>query len=226
MKYDWTVLQETSHWLAINKPSGLTVEPVWDYPSAEEQVRSYLKETGRREQPYLGIVHRLDRPVSGVLLLAKKKSSLRFLNQQFAERQVQKVYWAICSGSPPDQNGILEHHLLKDQREKRSVVFPAAHKGTSPAKLSYRIIHRETNRTWLEVTLHTGRYHQIRAQLAAIGCPIVGDTKYGSQLADAENSIALHARSLTFYDPVSVQEKITCEAPVPYRAVWQKQRKI
>lgn len=222
MKPEWTILQETTHWLAINKPSGLTVEPVWDYPSVEAQVYNYLKQTSRREKPFLGIVHRLDRPVSGVLLLAKKKSALRFLNEQFAERRVQKNYWAICAGQPPQSTGLLEHHLIKDQKERRSEVFPAARKGSSLVQLSYRVLHTEAHRSWLEVELHTGKYHQIRAQLAAIACPIVGDTKYDSTQADRENCIALHARSLEFYDPLEPRQKVCCQAPIPVRRVWQE----
>lgn len=222
MTHQWSVLEETPHWLVINKPAGLNVEVLWDYPSVEKQVQEYLKQNSRRQDPYLGIVHRLDRPVSGALVLAKKKSSLRFLNQQFAERRVQKIYWAVCSGRPPATSGTLEHHLVKDQQQKRSFAFTEARKGSSPAKLSYRVIHSQDDQTWMEVRLHTGKYHQIRVQMAAIDCPIVGDQKYGSTLIDEKDCIALHARRLRFADPLEPTKLIHCEAPLPNRSVWQK----
>lgn len=221
MNFDWSILDETTHWLVINKPSGLNVEPVWDYPCVENQVRQYLKQTGRRAEPYVGIVHRLDRPVSGALILAKKKSSLRALNQQFAQRQVEKRYWAVCAGHPPSVSGMLQHHLVKDQKRKRSFVFDQPRKGSAPVKLTYKTLQSKADRSWLEIELHTGKFHQIRVQLAAMGCPIIGDQKYGSELADAEDCIALHARSLRFFTPEAPEQAVLCVAPVPSRTIWQ-----
>ncbi|MEL6660906.1 MAG: pseudouridine synthase [Bacteroidota bacterium] len=132
MKYDWSILYETAHCLAINKPSSLNVEPIWDYPNVQDQVINYLRQTTGRQSPYVGIVHRLDRPVSGVLLLAKKKSALRLLNEQFAQRQVNKTYWAVCADPPPAEQDKMEHHLIKEQKNKRSVVFSTPRKGSAP----------------------------------------------------------------------------------------------
>ncbi len=220
MKYEWSILQETSHWLALNKPSSLTVEPVCDYPIVQDQVIRYLREHTRRQNSYLGIVHRLDRPVSGVLLLAKKKSSLRALNEQFAQRQVNKTYWAVCAAPPPQEQATIEHHLIKEQKNKRSVVFAVAKKGSTPVSLSYRLMARDGGRYLLEVHPHSGKFHQIRVQLAALGCPIVGDQKYGSTVPDDTDCIALHARVLQFFDPKEEEQQLECIAPVPAREVW------
>lgn len=221
MKYAWSILQETSHWMLINKPAGLNVEPVWDYPNVQDQVFQYLQETTGRQKPYVGIVHRLDRPVSGVLLLAKKKSALRFLNEQFAQRQVNKTYWAVCADAPPEPQGTIEHHLFKDQKNKRSVIFPSIRKGTVPASLTYRVRAERDGHYLLEVYPHTGRFHQIRVQLAALGCPIVGDHKYGSTVEDEKDCIALHARELHFANPLAIDQQIRGDAPLPTRQIWK-----
>ena len=221
MKYSWSVIEESTHWLVINKPSSLNVEPIWDYPNVEAQVRAYLKANGRRAEPYVGVVHRLDRPVSGVLVMAKKKSALRFLNQQFAERQVEKNYWAICEGQPPAEAAVLEHYLVKDQQQKRSFVYPQRRKDAAAVRLSYRVLKSDGARSWLEVKPHTGKFHQIRVQLAAIGCPIIGDQKYGSTVNDETDCIALHARSLAFNRPEEPSQRVIVEADLPARSVWE-----
>jgi 23S rRNA pseudouridine1911/1915/1917 synthase len=217
------VIKETKHWLAVNKPAGLNVEQLWDYPSVETQVKNYLK-GGHLREPYLGIVHRIDRPVSGVLLLAKKKSALRHLNQQFAERKVQKVYWAICSGVPPKQEGTLVHYLLKDQKNKRAEAFTEPRKGAILGKLEYRVVKNNGDWSQLEIRPLSGKFHQIRVQLASIGCPLLGDEKYGGPIGDQPNEIALHARELSFVDPLSEQkETIIADLPINNK-LWEAWR--
>ena len=220
MKYDWSILHETAHWLAINKPSSLNVEPIWDYSNVQDQVIDYLRQATGRQNPYVGIVHRLDRPVSGVLLLAKKKSTLRSLNEQFAQRKVSKTYWAVCADSPPAEQAKIEHHLIKEQKNKRSVVFSTPRKGSTPVSLSYCLMAQKEGRYLLQVHPHSGKFHQIRVQLAAIGCPIVGDHKYGSTVQDAPDCIALHGRELEFFDPQAADQKKKYLAPVPTRKAW------
>ncbi|NUQ25354.1 MAG: RNA pseudouridine synthase [Saprospiraceae bacterium] len=193
-----TILAETPQWIAINKPAGLVVErDKYGYPSAEEEVRAYLRKQNKRE-PFVGIVHRLDRPVSGVLLLAKKKSALKQLNEQFRLRQVQKVYWAVVENRPPGDQGLLEGWIQKDVMGKKAVYSKEAVKGALPCSLSYKLLAEAEGRYLLEIIPHTGKFHQIRVQLAAIGCPIIGDQAYGSTVEYASNAIALHARVLSF----------------------------
>lgn len=216
------IIKETTHWLLVNKTAGINVEQLWDYPSMEQEVKAYLQKKNARE-PYLGIVHRLDRPVSGTLLFAKKKSTLKALNHQFATRTVRKVYWAICEGVPDQTTGVLEHYLLKDQKNKRAIAFKEERKGTTKAQLSYRLLGSAASGrlSCLEIRPISGRFHQIRVQLAAMGWPIVGDEKYGSQEPDQPNTIALHARQLSFTDPTS-EENCTGISALPDRPIWQQ----
>ena len=215
------IIKETKHWLAVNKPAGLNVEQLWDYPSVEAQMKNYLQGQHQRE-PYLGVVHRIDRPVSGVLLMAKKKSALRHLNQQFADRKVQKVYWAMCLGIPPDKEGTLIHYLQKDQKNKRGEAFSEARPGAVLAELKYSVIQVRGKVSLLEIHPLSGKFHQIRIQLASIGCPLIGDEKYGGPAGPQPDEIALHARQLLFVDPLSGQETtILAELPTSSR-LWQE----
>lgn len=214
------VIKETKHWLAVNKPASLNVEQLWDYPSVETQMKNYLKGVHTRE-PYLGVVHRIDRPVSGVLLLAKKKSALRHLNQQFANRKVQKVYWAMCLGIPPEKEGTLIHYLQKDQKNKCAVAFSEARPGAVLAELEYRLLHVNGNVSQLEIRPLSGKFHQIRVQLASIGCPLLGDEKYGGPTNQQSNEIALHARQLVFVDPVSEQVEIVLADLPDNNNLWE-----
>ncbi len=207
---DIPVLRETTHWLAIDKPAGLITERnPWE-ASAESIVFEHLHR-GRRP-PFLGIVHRLDRVTSGVLLMAKKPSALKALNRQFAERRVRKTYLAVVEQAPAEQEGELIHWLLKSQQEKRALVYEQEQPGSVRCSLRYRLL--EDN--LLEVQPATGKFHQIRAQLAAIGCPIIGDQTYGASQAYLPNAIMLHAWKLEFTDPQS-EESICLEAPLPWR---------
>lgn len=192
---------ETPQWLVVNKPGGLLVErSLYDFPSVEVEVENYLKAQSMR--PFVGIVHRLDRAVSGVLLVAKKKQALKLLNEQFRDRKVKKRYWALVENAPPQAQGLLSGWLLKDQLQKKAFIFEQQRTGTLACSLEYKSLGQKSGLTWLEIDLHTGKFHQIRAQLAAIHCPIAGDEKYGATSSSyARDAIALHARSLGFFDP-------------------------
>ncbi|MEM9990210.1 MAG: RNA pseudouridine synthase [Bacteroidota bacterium] len=195
-----TILKETRTWLAIHKPEGLITERnPYESPTVEELVMQYLQEQQR--VPFLGIVHRLDRVTSGVLLFAKKKSALKLLNLQFSQRKVQKTYLALVAQEPPKPQATLIHFLEKDQKNKRAIIHQQPHRAGKAVRLRYTTWKKHKQGVILEVHPQTGKFHQIRAQLAAIACPIVGDVKYGSTVEYATPKIALHAWKLRFYDP-------------------------
>jgi 23S rRNA pseudouridine1911/1915/1917 synthase len=212
------IIQETQQWIAVNKPGGLNVEQLWDYPSVEAEVRKYLQ-GGHTREPFVGIVHRLDRPVSGVLLLAKKKSTLKLLNEQFAQHTIQKTYWAVTEGIPAAPTGTLTHYLVKDQKNKRALATTHKVPQSSLATLSYQVLETANGRALLEIKPLSGKYHQIRVQLAAANWPILGDLKYGAHIVDTSQTIALHARNISFYDP---ENKLINHliADVPPRKCW------
>lgn len=208
-----TVLWESAACLLINKPAGLNVEHWPGFPSAEDWAQAYL---AQQRKTYVGIVHRLDRAVSGVLLLAKKKSALRHLNEQFRLRQVQKSYRAIVQSPPPAEVGELRHWIRKDQLAKRAEAFHQPTPGAAEARLQYTLLAQLATGFELELVPDAGKFHQIRVQLAAAGCPILGDTRYGATLPfDAPDAIALHATSLSFTEPDSGQ-LLRIEAPTPW----------
>lgn len=206
------LLAETAHWLAVSKTPGQSVER---QPGAndtlEDQVRAYLWQ-GQSREPYLGIVHRLDRVTSGVVLFAKKKSSLVALQQQWP--RVSKKYWAQTTGPLPALQGVLEHWLAKDLLQKRSLAFTVPGPQRQHALLRYRR-HPHPDRWQWEIELQTGRFHQIRVQCAAVGAPIIGDVIYGAPEPLPGLGIALHAHTLTFRDP-NTELPITLEAPPPF----------
>ncbi|MCB0637787.1 MAG: RluA family pseudouridine synthase [Lewinella sp.] len=210
-----TILAETKDWLAIDKPAGLNVEQLWDYPSVEAEAVAYLRSQGVRH-PYVGIVHRLDRPVSGVLLLAKKKSILKALNEQFRERQVTKVYQAVVEAALSPEAGELRHWLVKDQKGKRALAYAQPRQGAVEACLKYQSLGRTSKGYLLEIEPLSGKFHQIRVQLAAAGAPIVGDDKYGARSDYQEDAIALRAVRLVFRDPGS-ESVVQIEAPLWWR---------
>ena len=164
-------------------------------------------------------VHRLDKPVSGTLLIARKRSVLKILNEQFASREVGKTYLAIVSSPPPNPEAELRHWLIKDEEGKRANITDARTQLSVEVKLKYKVLKEKDGKTLLEVDLITGKYHQIRAQLAHIGSPIIGDEKYGSTEKYIDGALALHASKLTFKHPI--EDKImTIEAPTPDDAWW------
>lgn len=218
MDFKKHIIYESRTWLAINKPSGLIVEKnPFELDTIENAAWQYLQ--SQMKQPFLGIVHRLDRVTSGVLLLAKKKSSLRLLNQQFAEKNIQKTYFAIVAKAPSPSSGELVHWLEKQQQQKRAIIHSKKLPNTKEAVLNYTVMDQKQGLVLLELHPQTGRFHQIRAQLAHIGSPIVGDEKYGSTVDPAHRKIALHAGVLSFMDPETTQ-RITLRAPFPKQDHW------
>ena len=200
------LLTEHRSWVAVHKPAGMLVEKHPAFPSVEAWLEQHLLHTGSRK-PFVGVVHRLDRPVSGVLLLAKKRSSLKFLNDQFARKRVQKFYRATVSQLPEPREGKLLHFLKKDARLKRAVVVGSA-SGAARSELRYRFLQENEFGYELEILPLSGRYHQIRAQLSAAGFPILGDEKYGGSPWNEPGAIALRAQRLIFTDP-ETQERTT-----------------
>lgn len=209
------IIAETGHYIVISKPAGLLVEHSPYYTSAEDRVRDYLREKNPRKEPFVGIVHRLDRAVSGILLIATKKSSLKAFNEQFSSRQVRKIYTAIVENKPPRERDTLKQCLIVDKDAKRAHILPARQKGAFEVSLSYEIIQQHGGRSVLSIDLHTGKFHQIRAQLSSIGCPIIGDAKYGSTKLFYPDAIALHATTLEVNDPLS-GGRLVFQSPFPY----------
>lgn len=190
------VLQETNEWIAINKPSGLLVEE----NKFETSIEAILKEKNK----FIGIVHRLDRVTSGIILVAKKPSALKILNQQFSDKVVKKTYQAIVTRKPEKQQDTLINYLQKDQLNKKAIIVDTPKRNNVLVKLHYEIIDQIDNNYLLKITPITGKFHQIRAQLAHLGCPILGDTKYNGSNSDKHlKSVALRASSLEFLDPIS-----------------------
>jgi 23S rRNA pseudouridine1911/1915/1917 synthase len=213
------ILYEDNHCLAINKPAGrLSTHFGGREETLDRDVKAYLKEKYRKPgQVFLGIVHRLDRPVSGVLLFARTSKAAARLSQQFREGTIEKVYWAVVEGAVEQTAGSLEHWLLKDRQAGRVEVVAPGTAGARQALLHYQRRAAHGGLTWLEVRPQTGRTHQLRVQLAHHGQPIYGDARYGA-VHTFGNAIALHARSLTFLHPVRYEPiTLTAEVPRPWR---------
>ncbi|TNF25889.1 MAG: RluA family pseudouridine synthase [Bacteroidetes bacterium] len=221
------ILFEDNHLIAVNKPAGLLVQgdSTGDETLAD-LVKDYIKTTKNKPgEVYLGIVHRLDRPVSGVVLFAKTSKALVRLNKMFAERETKKVYWAVVINRPEQESGKLVHWLRKDQEKNKSKAFEKEAKYSKYAELNYKMLRASDRYTLLEVYPKTGRHHQIRVQLAKIGCIIKGDLKYGAPRNNDDASIHLHARRLEFIHPVQ-KEALVIQARVPKENLWQEFEKM
>lgn len=221
------ILFEDNHLIAVNKPSGVLVQgdSTGDETLAD-LVKEYIKNTKNKPgDVYLGIVHRLDRPVSGVVLFAKTSKALVRLNKMFAERETKKIYWAVVIKRPEQENGKLVHWLRKDQEKNKSKAFEKEAKHSKYAELNYKMLRASDRYTLLEVYPKTGRHHQIRVQLAKIGCIIKGDLKYGAPRNNEDASIHLHARRLELMHPVQ-KEPLVIEARVPKENLWQEFEKM
>jgi 23S rRNA pseudouridine1911/1915/1917 synthase len=220
------VLWEDNHLLAVAKPPGMLVQgDRTGDPTLLDAARSYLKEKYVKPgRVYLGLVHRLDRPVSGVVLFARTSKAAGRLARQFRERTVVKVYLAVVLGAPPAAAGELAAYLT-ERTDKRGVVSASARevRGTRPARLRYERLGREGSRTLLRVEPITGRRHQIRVQLARAGCPILGDVKYGARERLPDRSLALHALRLEIDHPVR-HEPVVLTAPLPAHWPWSDAR--
>lgn len=214
------ILYEDNHLLAINKPSGLLVQGdqtgdmcLVDY--AKEYLKVKYNKPGN---VYVGLVHRLDRPVSGVVLLAKTSKALLRMNRIFANRQINKQYWAVTMNPPPHESDTLTHWLRKNSKKNRTTSFNRETKGSKLSQLDYHLIMAKDHKYLLEVIPLTGRAHQIRVQLSAVGCPIAGDVKYGFK-GSPERYIGLHAKSLHFEHPIK-KEPVSIGAPLPINSYW------
>lgn len=220
--YDLEVLYEDNHLIVINKRASEIVQgdKTGDEPLVEK-VREYIRH--KYEKPgnvFCGLVHRLDRPTSGVLVFARTSKSLERMNKLFAEQHPDKTYWAVVEKAPKQPNGALKHYLTRNEKQNKSYASDVAKTGSKEARLSYKQLLQSDRYTLLEIALETGRHHQIRAQLATIGCVIKGDLKYGAKRSNPDGSIHLHARSLRFKHPTR-EEEITIVAPVPAEPLWQ-----
>lgn len=215
------VVYEDNHIIAVNKKPGDIVQgdktgdaPLSDY------VKKYIKDTaGKPGDVYLGTVHRIDRPVSGIVLFAKTSKALARLNEMFQKKEITKTYWAVVKNKPPQMAGKLAHFLLKDEAKNKSKAHVNQVKNSLASVLEYKVIASSEKYFLLEVNPHTGRHHQIRAQLAAIGCPIKGDLKYGADRSNENASIHLHAKRISFVHPVK-KEIIIIEANPPEDNLW------
>lgn len=216
------ILYEDNHLIAVNKKPGDIVQgdKTGDAPMSD-YVKEYIKEKYQKPGAvFTGVVHRLDRPVSGVILFARTSKALERMNELFREKKVQKTYWAVVKNKPPQDSGSLIHYLKKDEAKNKSKAYNKEMPGSLRSWLDYKIIAQSDNYYLLEITPHTGRHHQIRAQLAAIGCPIKGDIKYGFDRTNEDGSIHLHSRKAVFTHPVK-KELIELTAPVPDEKLWK-----
>lgn len=220
------VLYEDNHIIIVNKSSGEIVQgdKTGDTPLSET-VKDYLKvKYAKPGAVFLGVAHRLDRPVSGVVVFARTSKALARLNRMFQQGEVHKTYWAIVETPPqrlPIPSPLLTHWLTRNEQQNKAYAYDHEVPGSKKAMLRYRPLAQGERYTLLEVQLMTGRHHQIRCQLAAIGHPIKGDLKYGARRSNPDGSISLHARRVEFIHPVSHQP-IIVEAPVPEDSLWQQ----
>ena len=218
------ILYEDNHLLALNKRCGQIVQG--DKTGDEtlpDMIKAFLKERdGKPGNVFCGVIHRLDRPVSGVVLFAKTSKALSRMNGVVKQREIQKTYWALCKEAPVHSEGHLEDWLLRNEKQNKSFVVKPDTEGAKPAVLDYRLLGVSGGGyNLIEIDLHTGRHHQIRAQLANIGCHIKGDLKYGAQRSNPDGGISLHARKITFIHPVR-KEPVTIVAPTPDEPIWNE----
>ena len=210
------ILYEDNHLMVVNKHCGDLVQPDRETDDAlETEIKAMIKVRDHKPgEVFLGVVHRIDRPVSGAVLFAKTSKALVRLNEMIREGRIRKVYWALTENRPEAESGELRHYILRDGRTNRSKAFDAPRPEAKEARLKYRMAGAGTRYTLLEVELLTGRHHQIRAQLSKIGCPIRGDLKYGAKRSLPGGGISLHSRQVAFDHPVR-HEQVEVTAPVP-----------
>ena len=216
-----TVVYEDNHIIVVNKTASEIVQgdKTGDTPLSE-MVQLYLKEKYNKPgNVFIGVPHRLDRPVSGLVVLAKTSKALARLNEMFRNGEVKKTYWAIVKERPEELEGELKHWLVRNEKQNKSYAYDKEVKNSKKAVLCYKLIAHSVNYHLLEVDLKTGRHHQIRCQLAKMGCPIKGDLKYGFPRSNPDGSICLHARRVRFIHPVSKLE-IDLIAPLPLGNLW------
>lgn len=216
------VVYEDNHIIIVNKESGEIVQgdKTGDIPLSET-VKAYIKEKyAKPGAVFLGVVHRLDRPVSGLVVFARTSKALSRLNDMFRNGEVHKTYWAIVQQRPEHEEGTLENWLIRNEKQNKSYAYQREVPNSKKAILKYRMIGQSERYYLLEVNLLTGRHHQIRCQLATMGCPIKGDLKYGAKRSNPDGSISLLAHRVEFIHPVSKQH-IVVESPIPEDNLWQ-----
>lgn len=216
------VVYEDNHIIIVNKKSGEIVQgdKTGDTPLSET-VKQWIKEKyAKPGNVFCGVVHRLDRPVFGLVVFAKTSKALARMNEMFRNGDVHKTYWAITKNRPPKDEDTLVHYITTTERNNKSYASTVEKPGAQKAVLKYRVISQSDNYYLIQVKLLTGRKHQIRVQLAAIGCPIKGDLKYGAKRSNPDGSISLLARNVTFVHPVSKQD-ICVTAPIPDDNLWK-----
>lgn len=221
-KNNLQVLHEDNHIIVINKRVGDIVQgdKTGDKP-LNEIVKEYIKEKYNKPgEVFLGVVHRLDRPTTGIVVFARTSKALSRLNELFKNRETQKTYWAVVKNEPSEKQAKLVHYLKRNEKNNTSKAYLKEVSNSKMASLDYKIIKNLNNYFILEINLHTGRHHQIRAQLSAIGSPIKGDLKYGFDRSNPDGGIHLHARRLKFIHPVS-KEELSITAPVPDEVIWR-----
>ncbi len=215
------ILYEDNHIIVINKlPSEIVQGDITGDKPLSEIIKSYI--AVKYQKPgnvFLGVVHRIDRPVSGAVVFARTSKALTRLNEMIKKKELFKKYWAVVKNKPPEEYGKLIHLIRKNEKQKKSYIVKSATNNSKSAELHYEIIAKSNNYYLLEVVLITGRYHQVRVQMAAIGCPIKGDLKYGFDRSNKDASIHLHAKELSFLHPVK-NNKINIVAPVPDENLW------
>ena len=218
------VLYEDNHIIAVNKSNAEIVQGDKTGDEAlSDKVKAYIKKKYNKPgDVYLGVVHRIDRPVSGVVIFARTSKAATRLSKMFLEKQIKKTYWAIVKNLPEQDSARLVHYMIKNQEKNRSAAYDTPRKNAKEAILNYKHISSSVNYHLLEVDLETGRHHQIRCQLAKIGCPIRGDLKYGATRSNKGGGINLHALKIEFEHPVK-KEPMVIEAPVPTDDnLWQE----
>lgn len=215
------ILFEDNHIIIVNKRSGDITQgdKTGDIPLSDV-VKAYIKKKYNKEgNVFLGVVHRLDRPTSGVIIFARTSKALERLNKMLRDKKINKTYWAIVKNHPKKEKDTLTHFLKKNPKNNKSFVHQKEVDGSKKAVLHYQLLKKLDNYSLLEIDLETGRHHQIRAQLSSIGFPIKGDLKYGFNRSNSDGSIHLHARKIAFVHPVS-KEKISIIAPTPDDVIW------
>ncbi|MEI6123225.1 MAG: RluA family pseudouridine synthase [Bacteroidota bacterium] len=215
------LLFEDNHLIVVNKLPGQLVQPDNSGDeSLEEQIKRYLKfKYNKPGDAFLGVAHRIDRPVSGAVVFAKTSKALVRLNEMLKKHELKKTYWAIVKNKPPKDDALLSQFLLRNAKQNKSQIYSMQVKDAVLAELTYKLIGNSDRYYLLEIDLMTGRHHQIRAQLASIGCPIKGDVKYGFNRTNSDGSICLHARKVEFIHPVSKNPMLIL-APVPENNLW------
>lgn len=221
------IVYEDNHIIIVSKRSGEIVQgdKTGDVPLSK-MVKQYIKEKyAKPGAVFLGVVHRLDRPVNGLVVFARTSKALERLNRMFANGEVRKTYWAITQNRPEADEGTLEHWLTRNEKQNKSYASEREKPGSKLAILKYKVIGESKRYNLLEINLLTGRHHQIRCQLAAIGCPIKGDLKYGAKRSNPDGSISLLARHVEFVHPVS-KELISVDAPLPDDVLWRSMKSV